>query len=89
MQAYTDVNGNGMPDDNEWINGMSVEVEVSTDTLSKRTENGVALFDMSVYRPGLNVTVNLEVTPPHILDSQKELLLLTDLGCILMESTYL
>jgi len=59
VQAYTDINGNGTPDSNEWINGMSVEVEVSTDKLSKRTENGVALFDMSAYRPGLDVTVSL------------------------------
>ena len=59
VQAYTDINGNGVPDESEWINGMSVELMVSSDTLSKRTENGVALFDMSGYRPGLDVTIQL------------------------------
>jgi len=59
VQAYTDINGNGVPDEPEWIDGMSVELMVSSDTLSKRTENGVALFDLSGYRPGLDVTIQL------------------------------
>jgi len=59
VQAYTDINGNGMPDESEWIDGMSVELQVSSDTITKRTENGVALFDMSGYRPGLDVTIQL------------------------------
>ena len=59
VQAYTDINGNGTPDENEWISGMSVQLEVSSDTLSKRTENGVALFDVLPYRPGEGVTVSL------------------------------
>jgi hypothetical protein len=29
------------------------------DELTKRTENGIAIFDMSGYRPNLNITVSL------------------------------
>ena len=56
-----DRNGNGVPDKSEWIDGMSVLLETRNDNddIAKRTENGIALFDMTGYRPGLDITISL------------------------------
>lgn len=60
VQAYIDRNGNNTPDESEWIDGMSVLLETSNnDEITKRTENGTAIFDMSGYRPKLDITVSL------------------------------
>ncbi|HKI45217.1 MAG TPA: hypothetical protein VKA08_07810 [Balneolales bacterium] len=60
VQAYVDRNGNNQPDESEWIDGMSVLLETSNnDAITKRTENGVVVFDMSGYRPKLDITVSL------------------------------
>ena len=60
VQAYVDRNGNDMPDSDEWIDGMSVLLTTSSDDeLTTRTRNGVAVFDMTGYRPGLEITVSL------------------------------
>ncbi|HSG42623.1 MAG TPA: hypothetical protein VLA72_05660 [Anaerolineales bacterium] len=60
VQTYIDRNGNNEPDADEWIDGMSVLLETSeNDSISTRTENGIAIFDMSGYRPRLDITVSL------------------------------
>jgi len=60
VQVYVDRNGNGSPDADEWIDGMSVLVATtSNEELTMRTENGVALFDMTGFRPGLGIDVSL------------------------------
>jgi len=60
VQVYVDRNGNGSPDADEWIDGMSVLVTTtSNEELTMRTENGVALFDMTGLRPGLGIDVSL------------------------------
>ena len=60
VQAYVDRNGNDMPDNDEWIDGMSVLLTTSSDDeISTRTQNGIAIFDMSGYRPGLEITISL------------------------------
>jgi hypothetical protein len=60
VQVYVDRNGNGSPDADEWIDGMSVLVTTtSNEQVTMRTENGVALFDMTGFRPGLGIDVSL------------------------------
>jgi len=60
VQVYVDRNGNDMPENDEWIDGMSVLLTTSSDDeISTRTQNGVAIFDMSGYRPGLEITISL------------------------------
>jgi hypothetical protein len=60
VQVYMDRNGNGTPEQDEWINGMSVLLTTSNgDQINLRTENGIAIFDMNGYRPGLAIDVSL------------------------------
>lgn len=60
VQAYVDRNGNNLPEDGEWIDGMSVLLTSSNnDEITIRTRNGIATFDMTGYRPGLEITVSL------------------------------
>lgn len=60
VQVYLDRNGNGSPDVDEWIDAMTVVVSTSDNRqLTERTLNGIALFDMSAFAPGLTVTVSL------------------------------
>ena len=60
VQVYMDRNGNGAPDDDEWIDGMSVLLTTSNnDEINKRTENGIAIFDMTGYRPNIGITISL------------------------------
>jgi len=60
VQVYMDRNANGVPDNDEWIDGMSVLLTTSNnDEISKRTENGVVTFDMTGYRPSLSITISL------------------------------
>jgi hypothetical protein len=60
VQVYVDRDGNGMPDDSEWIDGAPVLLTTSNnDEITKRTENGIATFDMTGYRPNLEITISL------------------------------
>lgn len=60
VQVFLDRNGNGSPDPDEWIDAMSVLLETSTnDRLTQRTQNGIAIFDMSGFTPGIEVNVSL------------------------------
>jgi hypothetical protein len=60
VQVYIDRNGNNSPDEGEWVNAMTVLVETSTNQqITKRTENGIAIFDMSGFTPGISVNVSL------------------------------
>ena len=60
VQAYVDRNGNDTPDESEWIDGMSVLLTTSNnDEITQRTEDGMAVFDMTGYRPGLEITISL------------------------------
>jgi hypothetical protein len=60
VQVYLDRNGNGSPDADEWIDAMTVLVTTSGNVqLTQRTQNGIALFDMSAFAPGTTVTVSL------------------------------
>jgi hypothetical protein len=60
VQVYMDRNGNGLSDQNEWIDGMSVLLKTSGgDQVETRTENGIAIFDMNGYRPGLGIDISL------------------------------
>jgi len=60
VQVYMDRNGNGSPDDGEWIDGMTVQVTISnTQQITQRTQNGIAIFDMSGYTPNSGIDVSL------------------------------
>ena len=60
VRVYIDRNANGTPEPDEWIDGMSVLLTTSArDELNLRTQNGIAVFDMNGYRPGLGITVSL------------------------------
>jgi len=60
VHVYLDRNRNGAPDAGEEIDAMSVDVNTSDNRkLSQRTQNGVTVFDMSGYTPGLRVDVSL------------------------------
>jgi hypothetical protein len=60
VQVFMDRNRNGAPDDGEWIDAMTVLLETSTnERVTQRTQNGIAVFDMSGYPPGIVVNVSL------------------------------
>lgn len=60
VQVYMDRNGNGLPDQNEWIDAMSVVLKTSGgDQVETRTDNGIVFFDMNGYRPGLGIEISL------------------------------
>lgn len=60
VRVFIDRNGNGVFDSGEGVNAMTVLVTTSTgEQIAKRTENGIAVFDMTGYRPGIGVTVSL------------------------------
>jgi hypothetical protein len=60
VQVFLDRNGNGTPEAGEWIDGMTVLLETSTnERLTQRTQNGIAIFDMSGYTPGIEINVSL------------------------------
>ncbi len=60
VRVFIDRNGNGVFDSGEGVNAMTVLVTTSTgEQITKRTENGIAVFDMTGYRPGIGVTVSL------------------------------
>jgi hypothetical protein len=60
VQVFMDRNANGSPEPEEWIDAMSVLLTTSTnDQITQRTQNGIAVFDMSGYAPGITITVSL------------------------------
>jgi hypothetical protein len=60
VKVYVDRNANGTPDEGEWIDAMTVKVTVSnTQEITQRTQNGVAIFDMSGYTPNSGIDVSL------------------------------
>ena len=60
VEVFMDRNGNGTPEDGEWIDSIPVLLETSTnERITQRTQNGIAIFDMSGYTPGIGVTVSL------------------------------
>jgi hypothetical protein len=60
VQVYMDRNGNKTPEADEWIDGMTVLLETSTNQqITQRTQNGIAVFDMSGYTPGIGINVSL------------------------------
>jgi len=68
VQVFMDRNGNNAPDDGEWIDAMTVLLETSTNQqITQRTQNGIAIFDMSGFTPGISVNVSL----PGLYRSQR------------------
>jgi hypothetical protein len=60
VQVFMDRNGNNAPDEGEWIDAMTVLLETSTnEQITQRTQNGIAIFDMSGFRPGIDINVSL------------------------------
>ena len=60
VQVFMDRNGNNSPDEGEWIDAMTVLLETSTnEEITQRTQNGIAIFDMSGFTPGIDVNVSL------------------------------
>ena len=60
VRVYVDRNANGTFDEGEGVDAMTVRVTVSnTQEITQRTENGVAIFDMSGYPPGAGIDVSL------------------------------
>lgn len=60
VQVFMDRNGNQSPDEGEWIDAMTVLLETSTnEQITQRTENGITIFDMSGFTPGIGINVSL------------------------------
>lgn len=60
VQVFMDRNGNNAPDADEWIDAMTVQLETSTnEQITQRTQNGVTIFDMAGYPPGIVINVSL------------------------------
>ena len=60
VQVFMDRNGNKSPDEGEWIDAMSVLLTTSTNQqITQRTQNGITVFDMTGYTPGIGVNVSL------------------------------
>jgi hypothetical protein len=60
VQVFMDRNGNKQPDPGEGIDAMSVLLSTSTNQqITQRTQNGITVFDLSGYTPGIGVTVSL------------------------------
>ena len=60
VQVFMDRNGNGTPEDGEWIDSMTVLLTTSTNRqATQRTQNGIAIFDMSGFTPGIGINVSL------------------------------
>jgi hypothetical protein len=60
VQVFMDRNGNKSPDTGEWIDAMSVLLTTSSnDQITQRTQDGITVFDMTGYPPGVGVNVSL------------------------------
>ena len=68
VQVFMDRNGDNAPEEGEWIDAMTVLLETSTNQkMTQRTQNGIAIFDMSGFTPGISVNVSL----PGLYRSQR------------------
>ena len=60
VEVFIDRNNNGSPEDGEWIDSMTVLLTTSTnEQITQRTQNGIAIFDMTGYPPGIEINVSL------------------------------
>jgi hypothetical protein len=60
VQVFMDRNANNTPEEGEWIDAMTVLLTTSTNQqITQRTQNGIAIFDMSGFTPGIGITVSL------------------------------
>ena len=60
VQVFMDRNANQLPDPGEWIDAMSVQLTTSNnEQVTQRTDNGITVFDMTGYTPGIGITVSL------------------------------
>jgi hypothetical protein len=60
VQVFMDRNGNQTPDAGEWIDAMSVLLTTSSNQqITQRTQEGITVFDMTGYTPGIGVNVSL------------------------------
>jgi hypothetical protein len=60
VEVFMDRNGNQSPDEGEWIDAMTVQLTTSTNAqLRQRTVNGVTVFDMTGFTPGIGIEVSL------------------------------
>ncbi len=60
VQVFMDRNGNLAPDEGEWIDAMSVLLSTSNnEQITQRTQDGITVFDMTGYPPGLGINVSL------------------------------
>lgn len=60
VQVFMDRNANNTPDDGEWIDAMTVLLTTAAnEQITQRTQNGIAVFDMSGFTPGIGITVSL------------------------------
>ncbi|MGE5463735.1 MAG: hypothetical protein ACM3PS_10290, partial [Syntrophothermus sp.] len=60
VQVYMDRNGNKQPDAGEGIDAMTVLVTTSAnEQIKQRTQDGIAVFDMTGYPPGIGIDVSL------------------------------
>jgi hypothetical protein len=60
VQVFMDRNGNQSPDEGEWIDAMSVLLTTSNnDQITQRTVNGITVFDMTGYTPGIGINISL------------------------------
>ena len=60
VEVFMDRNNNGSPEAGEWIDSMSVLLTTSAnEQITQRTQNGIAIFDMTGYPPGIGINVSL------------------------------
>ena len=60
VEVFMDRNGNQTPDAGEWIDSMSVLLTTSNnEQITQRTEDGITVFDMTGYPPGIGINVSL------------------------------
>jgi hypothetical protein len=60
VQVYLDKNTNGAPEDDEWLDGIAVQLLAANELVKfENTVDGQAWFDMTGYRVGVPVTINL------------------------------
>jgi hypothetical protein len=60
VEVFIDRNGNQTPEEGEWIDAMTVQLSTTTNVqLRQRTVNGITVFDMTGYTPGIGIEVSL------------------------------
>ncbi|MFM8321336.1 MAG: hypothetical protein ACKOC5_10505 [Chloroflexota bacterium] len=60
VRVYLDLNGDGQPQDDEWLNNITVQMNLSNGILmDAKTVNGQAMFEVTGFMPGLTGVVYL------------------------------